>query len=130
MPNIQQMFHCFIVREDNRNFLKFRWYHNNNVSNEIIHYRIRVHVFSNRPSPTVAIYGLRKTAHDSEKEFGSDARKFMKNYFYINVLKLLSTKEEYAIDLLKRTQDMLALPTSGFKKINSNSRQGNKILSF
>lgn len=64
MADIQQMFHCFIVHEDCRNFLRFRWCHNNVVNDEVIYYRMKVHVFSNSPSPTVAIYGLRKTTQE------------------------------------------------------------------
>lgn len=56
--DIQQMFHCFVVREDHRNFLRFLWYHNHDLDGDVVEYRMRVHVFGNSPSPSVAIYGL------------------------------------------------------------------------
>lgn len=52
------MFHSFIVKEEDRDFLRFLWFKENDTSKEIIEYRMRVHVFGNSPSPAVAIYGL------------------------------------------------------------------------
>ena len=49
--DIQQMFHCFVVREDHRNFLRFLWHRNNDLDDDVIEYRMRVHVFGNSPSP-------------------------------------------------------------------------------
>ncbi len=59
MADIQQMFYGFLVKEDHRNYLRFLWYSNSNLSKEVVDYRMRVHVFGNSPSPSVAIYGLR-----------------------------------------------------------------------
>lgn len=66
--DIQQMFHCFLVQEDHRNFLRFLWYHNNDPEEEIVEYRMTVHVFGNSPSPAVVIFGLRKAAHQTEAQ--------------------------------------------------------------
>ena len=61
--DIQHMFHCFIVREDHRDFLRFLWFHNNDPDSDIVDYRMCVHVHGNSPSPAVAIYGLRRAAN-------------------------------------------------------------------
>lgn len=34
--DVQHMFHCFLVREDHRNFLRFLWYKYNDLEKEII----------------------------------------------------------------------------------------------
>lgn len=60
--DIEQMFYCFLVKEEHRNFLRFLWYKNNNPDEDLIEYRMTAHVFGNSPSPAVATYGLRKTA--------------------------------------------------------------------
>ena len=52
--DIQHMFHCFIVQEDHRNYLRFLWYRNNDPEQNLIEYRMRVHVFGNSPSPAIA----------------------------------------------------------------------------
>ncbi|KAM4048607.1 uncharacterized protein ACNLHF_011410 [Anomaloglossus baeobatrachus] len=115
------MFHCFLVREDHRNFLRFLWYKDNDTNKEMVEYRMRVHVFGNSPSPAVATYGLRRTALEGESEYGTDARGFVEKDFYVDDgLKSLPTEEE-AIDLLKRTQGMLSQAKLRLHKIASNS---------
>ncbi|XP_077137605.1 uncharacterized protein LOC143803713 [Ranitomeya variabilis] len=102
--DIEQMFHCFIVQQDHRNYLRFLWHRDNDTNKEMIEYRMKVHVFGNSPSPAVATYGLRRTASDGAAEFGNDAQQFVEKDFYMDDgLKSMPTAEE-AIDLLKRTQ--------------------------
>lgn len=36
--DIKQMFHCFEVREDHRNFLRFLWHQNNDMEQPIVEY--------------------------------------------------------------------------------------------
>lgn len=60
--DIQQMFYAFVVREDHRDYLRFLWYKDNNLDNDITEFRMKVHIFGNSPSPLVAIYGLRTAA--------------------------------------------------------------------
>lgn len=107
--DIEQMFHSFVVREDHRNFLRFLWLKNNDMSESMEEYRMKVHVFGNSPSPAVAIYGLRHAALYGEAEFGTDARHFIERDFYVDDgLKSLSSIRE-AISLLKAIKDMLAI---------------------
>ena len=40
--DVQQMFHCFVVREDHRNYLRFLWYRNNDLDDVAVEYRMRV----------------------------------------------------------------------------------------
>ncbi|KAK0143480.1 hypothetical protein N1851_018392 [Merluccius polli] len=118
--DIEQMFHSFVVREDHRNFLRFLWFRNNDTTQEVIEYRMKVHVFGNRPSPAVAIYGLRRAALHGEDEFGGDAKQFIERDFYIDDgLKSLPSATA-AINLLKSAQDMLAISNLRFHKIASN----------
>lgn len=60
LADIQQMFHFFLVLESHRNFLRFLWYQDNDLSKPVVEYRMKVHVFGNALSPAVAIYGLRR----------------------------------------------------------------------
>ncbi|XP_046580120.1 uncharacterized protein LOC124287661 [Haliotis rubra] len=122
LADIQQMFHCFEVEESHRNYLRFLWYKDNKFENELVGYRMRVHVFGNRPSPAVAAYGLRNAAQAGEKTFGKDTKDFVQNDFYVDdAVNSLPTPEQ-ATDLLKRTQE--SLKTNGnlrLHKIISNS---------
>ncbi|KAK0156617.1 hypothetical protein N1851_000048 [Merluccius polli] len=96
--DIQQMYHCFLVREEDRNFLR-----DNNPSKDIVEYRMRVHVFGNCPSLAVAIYCLRQSVLDADP----DVKQFVNHNFYVDDgLKSFPTVEA-AADLLKRTQEVL-----------------------
>ncbi|XP_073714092.1 uncharacterized protein [Misgurnus anguillicaudatus] len=118
--DIQHMFHCFLVREDHRDFLRFLWYQDNDPGKEIVEYRMCVHVFGNRPSPAVAIYGLHRTAKEEEKNFENEVNVFVEHDFYVDdALKSFPT-EAAAINVLKQTQDMLAVANLRLHKIISN----------
>lgn len=81
---------------------------------------MRVHVFGNCPSPSVAVYGLKRTAVEGEQEYGSDARLFIERHFYVDDgLKSFSSEAE-AIDVLSRAQQMLARSNLRLHKISSN----------
>lgn len=78
------MFHCFVVSEDHRNSLRFLvcMYHNNNTDSELVGYRMRVHVFGNRPLPALAGYSLRRK--DAETTLGHDVIDFITNDFFVD----------------------------------------------
>lgn len=81
---------------------------------------MRVHVFGNSPSPAVAIFGLRRAAKHQEDDYGSDARHFVERDFYVDDgLRSFATEAE-AIDVLHRTQQMLAVSNIKLHKIASN----------
>ncbi|XP_026005436.1 uncharacterized protein LOC113010547 [Astatotilapia calliptera] len=118
--DIEQMFHSFVVREDHRNFLRFLWFKDNDITKEVVEYRMRVHVFGNRPSPAVATYGLRRAALHGEGEFGEGAKEFIHRNFYVDdALKSLPSATA-AISLLKAAQGMLAISNLRLHKIASN----------
>ncbi|XP_068238309.1 uncharacterized protein [Palaemon carinicauda] len=101
--DIQHMFHCFLVREDHPNYLRFLWHKDNDIDNDLVEYRLRVHVFGNSTSPAVATLGLRKTAQASGRDFGNRVTQFVSRNFYVDDgLTSCGTKEE-AINLIKDT---------------------------
>lgn len=121
--DVEQMFYCFVVQEDHRDFLRYLWYEDNDVSKAVVEYRMKVHVFGNSPSPAVAIYCMRRAAQEGEREHGSDARQFVERQFYVDDgLMSVATPEE-AIDLLTRTRQMLAESNLRLHKVASNSSQ-------
>ena len=120
MADIEQMFHPFLVKEKHRDLLRFFWFKDNDLTKPLTEYRMRVHVFGNTSSPAVATYGLRKTAEVGESEFGSDAKDLVdKNFYEDDALKSVATPSE-AINLLRRTQAMLATANLRLHKIASS----------
>ncbi|XP_056002772.1 uncharacterized protein LOC125674273 [Ostrea edulis] len=107
MADKQKMFYSFTVREDHRSYLRFLWYKDKDFNKDIIEYRMRVHVFGNKPSPAIASYALQKTADIASETSGKDIKKFVQRNFYVDdALTSVSSAEE-DIDLLTRTKDAL-----------------------
>ena len=122
--DVQKMFYCFLVEEQHRDYLRFFWYADNDPDQRLIEYRMRVHVFGNEPSPSVASYGLQKIAEISKDEYGADVQQFITNDFYVDDGLTSAPTVDSAVDLMKRTQ--LALQEYGnvkLHKIASNNKE-------
>lgn len=119
--DVEQMFYCFRVREDHRNYLRFLWFKDIDLSKRVTEFHMKVHVFGNSPSPAAAIYGLRRAAELGEEEHGSDAKQFVLRNFYVDDGLTSLSSEGEAIDLLKRTRNMMAESNIRLHKIASNS---------
>ncbi|XP_063404523.1 uncharacterized protein LOC134687988 [Mytilus trossulus] len=122
MADIEQMFYCFKVNSSHRNFLRFFWYKNNIPGEQLIEYRMCVHVFGNTPSPAIATYGLRKCVENEPTE--NDVKEYVNRNFYVDDGLVNFTNEEEAVSVLKRTQQSL-LENGKLKlhKIASNSEK-------
>lgn len=48
----------------------FLWFEDCDPTKEIMEYKMNVHLFGNRSSPTIATFGLRKTVNHFEEECG------------------------------------------------------------
>ncbi|XP_062583176.1 uncharacterized protein LOC134244932 [Saccostrea cucullata] len=105
VADIEQMFYCFKVNEEHRNYLRFLWHEGNEFHEPLVEFRMCVHVFGNTASPAIATYGLRFAVNQSQ--LGADVSNFVCKDFYVDDgLKSLPTIEQ-AIDLLQRTQKAL-----------------------
>lgn len=56
--------------------MHFLWWRNGNPNNEVVEYRVKVHLFEAASSPGCANVGLRRAADEVEDEFGTDAAVF------------------------------------------------------
>ena len=63
---------------------------------------MKVHVFGNSSSPSVATYGLRRNADQAESKIGSDVKAFV-DFYFDDALSSHPTADE-AIDLLNRNK--------------------------
>ena len=118
--DIEQMFHSFKVKEEFRDFLRFLWYKDNDPNGAITEYRMKVHIFGNTSSPALANYALLKTAEVGESKFGSDAKLFVHHNFYVHDGLHSAPDPTTAMDLLRRTQAMLATANLRLHKIASS----------
>lgn len=119
--DVQQMFYCFVVKEEHRDYLRFLWYENNDLSKRVSYYRMKVHVFGNSPSPEAAIYCMRHAAKEGEKEHGYNAKQFVVRHFYVDDGLASTLTQTEAVDT--KAQKMLAGSNLKLHKIASNCHE-------
>lgn len=117
VADVKQMFYCFSVHEEHRNFLRFFWHEDNIPTNPLVEYRMTVHVFGNSPSPAIATYCLRKAVANSN----IDIQNFVNNDFYVDDALVSHQTSNEAVSLVKNTQAVLAESGIILHKIASNS---------
>lgn len=106
--DIEQMFFNFYVHEEYINFSRFLWFKDYNIDNELVEFRMFVHVFGNSPSPAVATFGLRKSACDHQSpEFSNKVCELANKHFYAYDALISSPDAESAVELVKKTQAVL-----------------------
>lgn len=118
--DIEQMFYCFKVCREHRNFLRFLWFADNNPAKKITEYHMTVHIFGNSPSPAVGIYGLRRAALQSQDEYDMRAKQFGARNFYVDEELASFSTDDDAIQVLKKTKEMLADSNIQLHKLASN----------
>ncbi|XP_060596015.1 uncharacterized protein LOC132750093 [Ruditapes philippinarum] len=120
--DIEQMFHQFKVHEAHRNYLKFLWWSDDNMSQPVT-LRMCVHLFGATSSPACANFGLKQVATDNESEFGKDVADFLRNNFYVDDgLKSVKTEKE-AICMIKGTQELCKKGGLRLHKFTCNSKE-------
>jgi hypothetical protein len=120
--DVEAMFHQFHVNAEHRNYLRFLWWENGDVSKEPKEYRMTVHLFGATSSPGCANYGLKAIADDNKEEFGEEVVNFVKRDFYVDDgLKSLKSVQE-AVSVIQKTKDMLSRGGLKLHKFVSNSK--------
>ena len=56
------MFHQFFVPPEERTYMRFFWFKNNNPEEPLVEYWSNVHIMGKRDSPSIANFGLRFAA--------------------------------------------------------------------
>lgn len=72
MADIKAMFHQVQVTEEHVDFLRFLWWPEGNLEQDLKEYRMTVHLFGAVSSPSCACFALRKTAEDNKTNFSLD----------------------------------------------------------
>ena len=111
MADIQEMFLQVRVPLDQRDSLRFLWF-TPNLDEPPETYRMNVHIFEAKDSPSIANFALQKTAKDNMCEFDKETIKMLEKDFYVDDLLKSVTTEDKAIQLL-----------SNLTKFTSNSRR-------
>ena len=102
MGDIQRMFHSFFVRPTDRDYLRFLWFRDREMT-EVVQYRMCVHLFGARSSPGVATFGLRMAANSSDnlQQFSSQSKQVLQNSFYVDDAVFSMDSETETIGVIK-----------------------------
>ena len=120
MCDVEQMFHSFHVTPEHRDFLRFLWFKNNDLSKLITEFRMTVHLFGNGPSPAVATYGLKRMVDDGE-EHDPEVKKFVQRNFYVDDGLVSKPTAEEVVTIIRNTQATLASTNLRLHKVVTNS---------
>ena len=84
MGDIRAMFHQVKVTEEDRDFLRFLWWPEGDLTKELAEFRMTVHLFGAVSSPSCASFALRKTADDNQSDFPAAVVQTVKENFYVD----------------------------------------------
>ena len=121
--DIQQMFFQFYVAENHRDYLRFLWFKNNDIDQEVVSYRMRSHIFGASSSPSVSNYCLKQIATDFGHLFDSRAEEFVKRSFYVDDGLISLPSEDELVKVVKDTQALLKKGSLNLHKFVSNSQK-------
>lgn len=120
MCDIEKMFHQFHVSENDRDYLRFLWWKNRDLSTPPQEFRMKVHLFGAVSSPGCANYGLKQLAkeHSHTHPLGSQ---FIARDFYVDDGIISVESAEKAIQIAKEAREMCANRGLRLHKFVSNN---------
>ena len=129
VADIEGMYHAFHVPPEQRNYLRFYWFNDNDSTQKLVQYRARVHVFGNTSSPAVAISGMRKVADwmlsddtSSNNILVKETSRFIRESFYVDDALYSSPTQNCAIEVLSSVKGELAKYKLRLHKIVSSHK--------
>ena len=81
--------------------MRFLW-SPNDVHDNPDEYRMNVHVFGAKDSPSIANYALKKTAHDNSCDFSKETENAVEKDFYVDDRLKSVTDDDDAIQLTSK----------------------------
>ena len=114
------MFFAFHLEPQDKDFVRFFWWDENDSANELVEYRATRHVFGNKSSPSLANIGLRYAVANSPNT-SDRAMAFVNDNFYVDDGCASADDADEAIRILKETRTALFDYNIRLHKISSSS---------
>ena len=118
--DVESMFHSFYLRNEDRDFMRFFWFKNNDSKNEICQFRANVHIFGNTSSPSLAGLGLRYAVKDHTDK--PHVLKFVNEQFYVDDGLCCADTVSESVQILKDTVTAFQDYNIRLHKISSSSQ--------
>ncbi len=84
MTDVEAMYYQVRVTEKDTDMLRFLWWPNGDVSQDLVEYKMVVHLFGAKSSPSVANFALRKTAEENRNNASVEAVNTVLRNFYVD----------------------------------------------
>ena len=120
MADIEAMYYQVCVQEQHRDFLRFLWWPQGDVSQPFEVYRMKV-LFGAVSSPSIANFALKQTALDNSDRLSPETVNTILNSFYVDDLLKSVSSVEKAIQLTMDLREACALGGFTLTKWVSNS---------
>ena len=111
--DIESMFYEVRVPSNQRDFLRFLWWPEGNLSNKIEEYQMNVHIFGAVSSPSCANFWLKQAADDSEIDIGIETCNVVRKNFYMDDCLRSEETEDEAIDRISGVKQVCS--RAGFR---------------
>ena len=122
MGDINAMFHQVRVPEGQRDLLRFLWWPDGDLTQNLEEYQMNVHLFGAISSPSCSNFALHRAADDAEKVVGSETANVLRKNFYVDDCLRTEETEEAAIQRICSVRHACALGGFNLAKFVSNSR--------
>ncbi len=110
MADVESMFYQVRVPEEDTDLLRFLWWPEGDLNNDVEEFKMKVHLFGATSSPSCASYALRRTAEDARAIMSAEAVDTVLRHFYVDdCLKAVETSDQ-AVSLV---QELTALCARG-----------------
>lgn len=123
IADIESMFYQVRVDPKDCDMLRYLWWPEGDLTKEPVHYRMLVHVFGAKSSPSCATYALKKTASDNQNIASPEVIDAINRDFYVDDLLSSTSTVTEAVKLLKETKEVLATGGFNLTKMMSNERE-------
>ena len=121
--DICSMFHMVGISEHHRDFLRFLWWDEGNLTSKPQEYRMYMFLFGKVCSPACANFALQQTANDHQSEYNEATIKAVNECFYVDDCLASASTVEKAKYLPQELVELLAKGGFELTKWTSNCRE-------
>ena len=122
MSDIDAMFYQVRVPEGQQDFLRFLWWPDGDLTQDLDEYQMNVHLFSAVSSPSCSNFALLRAADDAEKIVGAEAADVLRKNFYVDDCLRSEETEDAAVDRIRGVCYACAHGGFNLAKFVSNSK--------